>query len=65
MTGVNGRYDFALDFTSFAPQPGETPDETEATIVVVQQQLGLRLERRKVPLDILVVDSAARDPDEN
>jgi uncharacterized protein (TIGR03435 family) len=65
MTGLNGRYDFTLDFTSFAPQPGETPDETAITIAVVQRQLGLKLERRKMPLDILVVDSATRAPEEN
>jgi uncharacterized protein (TIGR03435 family) len=64
-TGLKGRYDFVLDFSSFAPEPGETPDETAATIAVVQQQLGLKLERHKVPLDVLVVDSATRVPEEN
>ena len=64
-TGLTGRYDFTLDFSAFVPEPDQTPDEMTATISVVQQQLGLNLERRKFPTDILVVDHADKIPIEN
>jgi uncharacterized protein (TIGR03435 family) len=31
----------------------------------LQKQLGLKLESRKGPLDVLVIDRAAKVPDEN
>ena len=31
-TGLTGRYDFTLDFSSFVPETGQTPDEMTATI---------------------------------
>jgi uncharacterized protein (TIGR03435 family) len=64
-TGLTGRYDFTLDFSSFVPEAGQTPDEMTATISVVQQQLGLKLESRKLPTQILVVDHADKMPVEN
>jgi Protein of unknown function (DUF3738) len=60
-----GRYDFTLDFSSFVPEPGQTVDEMTATVAVVEQQLGLKLESRKLPTQILVVDRADRVPVEN
>ena len=64
-TGLTGRYDFTLDFSSFVPETGQTPDEMTATITVVQQQLGLKLEARKLPTQILVLDHANKVPIQN
>ena len=61
-TGLTGRYDFTLDFSSFVPEAGQTPDEMTATITVVQQQLGLKLEARKLPTQVLVLDHAEKVP---
>ncbi len=63
--GLRGRYDFVLDYSSFVPEPGETPDEITTTIAVVEQQLGLRLLSRKLPTEIVVVDHADKMPAEN
>jgi uncharacterized protein (TIGR03435 family) len=67
-TGLAGRFDFMLEF---APQPpgALTPDSTDESgpnlLTAVQQQLGLKLERRKIPLDVLVIDRADKVPTEN
>jgi uncharacterized protein (TIGR03435 family) len=63
-TGLVGRYDFFLDYTTDVPQPGETPDERSVTLAAVRQ-LGLKLEGRKLPLPVLIVDRAAKTPIEN
>ena len=65
VTGLTGRYDFTLDFASLVPEAGQTPDEVSATFTVVQQQLGLKLEPRKLPTQILVLDHADKVPIEN
>ena len=44
-----------------SPFAGESADHLTA----LQEQLGLKLERRKAPLDIIVVDQAERIPTEN
>jgi len=64
-TGLPGRYDFTLDFTSFVPEPGQTVDELSATVAVVRRQLGLELRPRKLPVPVLVVDRAEKSPAEN
>ena len=58
MTGLMGYYEFKLEWT---PESGDGP----SLFTAVQEQLGLRLEARKSPLDVLVVDSAERIPAEN
>ena len=54
-TGVNGSFDFTLHWI-----PDGAPDPTAgpSLFTAIQEQLGLRLEGRKVPVDMLVVDSA-------
>ena len=59
-TGLSAAYDFTLDLREAAP-PGET-DAGSAVSVALQQQLGLKLEGRKAPLEIMVIDRAERVP---
>lgn len=59
-TGLTGRYDFALFWAARQGDDG-SPDLPEA----VQQQLGLKLERKKGPIDMLVVDRVDKAPREN
>lgn len=55
-TGLPGKYDFQLDWTPGAgPCPGATADQP-SIFTAVQQQLGLRLESAKGPVEILVID---------
>jgi uncharacterized protein (TIGR03435 family) len=67
-TGLTGKFDFTLEF---APQaPGSlTPDAANESapnlISAVPQQLGLKLDPKKIPVDILIVDRADKIPTGN
>ena len=71
MTGLKGFYDFELQWTpdegAAMPKPGDAgplPDSATgpSLMVALQQQLGLKLEMRKAPVDILVIDRVDRIP---
>ena len=65
-TGLTGRYDFTLDFAQDATGPADlAADSAPAIPVALQDQLGLKLEPKKVLLDTVTVDSADRVPTEN
>ena len=67
-TGLEGNYDFKLEWT---PDPGpSTPDAQPVASPAgpslyssIQQQLGLRLEATKGPVDILVIDHVEKPSD--
>jgi uncharacterized protein (TIGR03435 family) len=68
-TGVSGSYDFELTFdpsSTAKPPPGAplgptTPDDTVPSIfTALQEQLGLKLESTRGPIDVLVIDQAER-----
>jgi uncharacterized protein (TIGR03435 family) len=66
-TGLEGRYGFLLIYT---PVSTQTADEAAASgppdfFMAVEQQLGLKLEPNKEPLEVLVVDHSQRVPTEN
>jgi uncharacterized protein (TIGR03435 family) len=79
MTGLKGYYDFTLTFspennTRPFGIPGDTgnpvgnaPDRVAppSIFAALQDQLGLKLESRKMPVDVLVVDKANKVPTEN
>jgi len=74
MTGLKGSYDLTLDWVPEPRQSGESKGDvpvvadspTGATLLLaIQEQLGLKLESRKAPIEILVVDHAERVPTEN
>jgi uncharacterized protein (TIGR03435 family) len=70
MTGLKGRFDFTLDLGPYLSI--DTPIlKSEAVQVfsaafqsAIEAQLGLKLEARKVPVEVLVIDHAER-PSEN
>jgi uncharacterized protein (TIGR03435 family) len=51
-TGLKGLYDLNLDFTVDENIAAEGPRIFEA----VQDQLGLKLEARKAPVEVIVID---------
>jgi uncharacterized protein (TIGR03435 family) len=62
-TGLEGRYFCAV---TFSPLAAYAADAGAVDIfAAVQQQLGLKLEGKKEPLEFLVVDHAVRIPREN
>lgn len=60
-TGIEGNYDIEL---KYAPE-GTTDSSLPSLYTAVQEQLGLKLEPRKVPLELLVIDHAEKVPTEN
>jgi uncharacterized protein (TIGR03435 family) len=73
-TGLTEAYDVELTFApgpgirfagrDLPPQPGGTPpianSDAPSVFTAVQEQLGLKLEATKGPVDVLVVDSAEK-----
>jgi uncharacterized protein (TIGR03435 family) len=55
-TGFNGKFDVDL---AWAPD-----DEGDSLFTVLREQLGIKLESRKAPVDVLVIDHAEK-PSEN
>jgi uncharacterized protein (TIGR03435 family) len=68
MTGLQGRYDFFLRDAPrpLADDPAQTPDDRFAlNKAIVQDDLGLTLQRRKASVEIFVIDHADKVPTEN
>jgi uncharacterized protein (TIGR03435 family) len=68
MTGLEGTYDIRLEFASAPPvafAPGSPDPQASELFTALSEQLGLRLESRRGPVVVLVVDSASRQPIEN
>jgi uncharacterized protein (TIGR03435 family) len=69
-TGLSARYDFDLEFTPdetlFGGVLGKGADDSAAPglFAAIQQQLGLRVEATKGPVEVLVIDHVER-PSEN
>jgi uncharacterized protein (TIGR03435 family) len=73
-TGIQGRYDFTLtwtpDETQFAsfgvriPPPSGAADAPPVLFTAVQEQLGLRFESVRAPVEVMVIDRVER-PSEN
>jgi len=65
-TGLEWTFDFELDWTPELPVPADAPPAPPADpngpsiFTAVKEQLGLKLEPRKQPVDVLVVDRAER-----
>jgi uncharacterized protein (TIGR03435 family) len=68
-TGLSGHYDFELDLSSHrtgGPGSGDPPADPVAVIQAeLPKQLGLRLETRKMPIQMLVIDHIETKPVEN
>jgi uncharacterized protein (TIGR03435 family) len=63
LTGLSGVYDFKLEWITGAEANRGSPGPT--MINAVEDQLGLKLERRRQSMDFLVVDKLDRKPTEN
>jgi len=74
-TGLKGKYDVTLNVAQYLPEIGEgrgasgggrAPiDPIPIIMTGLQEELGLKLESRKMPLDLLIVDHAEKVPTEN
>lgn len=68
-TGLKGRYDFKVDMTPYiTPEllSGKgPPDIAGIAIIALQEQLGLKMESKKLPVEMIIVDRAEKTPIEN
>jgi len=73
-TGLTGRYNYFLDIEPYyseesqkaAASNGGTPPDAHAIIAAaVQKELGLKLEEKKVMLEVIMVDHVEKTPIEN
>jgi uncharacterized protein (TIGR03435 family) len=70
MTGLKGRYDFKVDMAPYlTPEVMSTAkspmDLIGVGITAMQEQLGLKMESKKVAVELIVVDHAEKLPIEN
>jgi uncharacterized protein (TIGR03435 family) len=69
MTGLKGKYDITVnlaDYMADMQSAGGAPSDPLTIIKsALEEKLGLKLESRKMPLDVLVVESAEKIPTEN
>jgi uncharacterized protein (TIGR03435 family) len=61
-TGLTGKYDLDLFWNT---RPPEEADNGPDLVTAVHEQLGLKLEGKKTPVDVVVVDHAERTPTAN
>lgn len=62
-TGLAGRFDFVLKWTPDGAEASD-PNAPPGLFTAIQEQLGLKLEPVKAPVDVLVIDHVER-PSEN
>jgi uncharacterized protein (TIGR03435 family) len=62
-TGLTGKYDFSLNYT-FDQMRVTDPNAPPGMFTAIQEQLGLKLQPVKAPVDVLVIDSVQK-PSEN
>jgi uncharacterized protein (TIGR03435 family) len=67
-TGLKGVFDFKLDWEpdeSSAGPEGAAGRTGASLFTAIQEQLGLKLEARRGPVEVLVIDHIDRAPKEN
>jgi uncharacterized protein (TIGR03435 family) len=76
LTGLQGRFYFPLNPQKYVESmrnawrsSGQAPSEAEARIALLESlvggEMGLKLEKRKVPVEVIVIDAAEKTPVEN
>ena len=69
-TGLTGRFDYSLDINKYVTEemqkgPGPPPEAPNIIARAFQEQLGLKLESKKTPIEVLVIDHMEKEPTEN
>jgi uncharacterized protein (TIGR03435 family) len=69
-TGLAGRYDYFMDINKYVTdemrnQPGPPPEAPTIIAQALNSQLGLRVDAKKVPLEVLIIDKIEKTPTEN
>lgn len=61
-TGLTGVFDFTLEWT---PDNASPSDNGASIFTALQEQLGLKLDARKGPVEVLVIDAVEKSPTAN
>jgi uncharacterized protein (TIGR03435 family) len=65
-TGLSGAWDFQLDASSFmVNQPSSMEEAINLFVQALGEQVGLKVEQKKVPAEVFVIDRAEKTPVEN
>jgi len=70
-TGLKGKYDATINMGKYIAElqtttaAGSMPDPVSLIMLALEGEAGLKLERQKIPLEVLVVDHAEKTPTEN
>ena len=69
-TGLVERFDYTLDIRPYITEdtrkaPGPLPDVASLVAQAMQNQLGLKLESKKMPIEVLVIDRIEKSPTGN
>jgi len=66
-TGLTGRYDLTLNIAKYAADMAErgkeiSMDPMAMIVPILQEELGLKIESKKIPLDLLIIDHLEKSP---
>jgi len=65
-TGLTGKYDYNLEYSRALSTATDSPaDSAPDFVTAVRDQLGLKLESKKGPIDLLVIDHIEKTPTAN
>ena len=59
-TGLSGDFNFKLEFVPDQPTPGAADPKGPTFLDAIEEDLGLRMESRKAPVNVLVIDHVER-----
>jgi uncharacterized protein (TIGR03435 family) len=67
LTGLTGNFDYVVDLSGLGNKPGSSGYDGDGPSVfqAIQEDMGLKLEPRKSPVDVLVIDSLNKVPSAN
>lgn len=67
LTGLTGNFDYKVDLTGLGNKPGSSGFDGEGRSVfqAIQDDMGLKLEPRKSPVDVLVIEAVNKTPTKN
>jgi uncharacterized protein (TIGR03435 family) len=69
-TGLTGRYNYFLDINAYVTEEmrksqGPPPEANTIIATAMQEQLGLKVEGRKTPIEMVIVEHMEKTPTEN